>query len=72
MKATQDRAKANLDQAKAEMEARIKTLHDQAKDLSARTKSRIEKRIANVRVDFEVRSKKLNQALLLAKEALAA
>jgi uncharacterized membrane protein len=71
IKVTQDQAKARLDQAKAEMDARFKSLQDQAKGASDRAKARIEKRIAEVRADFEVRSKKLNQALTLTKEALA-
>jgi len=47
-------------------------VQNQTKNVSDRTKVRIEKRVAAVRADFEVRSKKLNQALKLAKEALAA
>jgi len=72
IKATQDQAKARLDQAKAEMDARVKALQDQAKGASDRTKARIEKRITDVKADFAVRSKKLNQAWGLTKEALAA
>jgi uncharacterized membrane protein len=72
IKATQDQAEARLNQAKVEMDARIKSLQDQAKGASDRAKARIEKRIAEVRTDFEVRSKKLNQAWTLTKEALAA
>ena len=72
IKATQKRAKARLDQAKTEMDARIKSLQDQAKGANDRAKARIEKRIAEVKADFAVRSKKLNQAWTLAKEALAA
>jgi len=72
IKSTQEQAKARLDQAKAEMDARIKSLQEQAKGASERAKARIEKRIADVKADFEVRSKKLNQAWTLTKEALAA
>jgi uncharacterized membrane protein len=72
IKATQDQAKARLDQAKAEMDAKIKALQDQAKGASDLAKARIEKRIADVKADFAVRSKKLNQAWTLTKEALAA
>lgn len=72
IKATQDQAKARLDQAKAEMDARVKALQEQAKGASDRAKARIEKRIADIKADFEVRSKKLNQAWSLTKEALAA
>jgi uncharacterized membrane protein len=72
LRATQDRAKAKLDQAKTEMEARVKMLQDQAKGASDRAKARIDKRIADARADFDVRSRKLNQAWKLTKEALAA
>jgi hypothetical protein len=54
------------------MDARVKSLHDQAKGASDRAKARIDQRIAEVKADFEVRSKKLNQAWSLTKEALAA
>ena len=72
LKATQDQAKARLDQAKAETEARLNALQYQAKAASGRTKARIEKRIADTKADFEMRSRKLNQAWTLTKEALAA
>ena len=72
IKATQEQAKARLDQARAEMDARIKSLQEQAKGASDRAKARIEKRIGEVKADFELRSKKLNQAWALTKEALAA
>jgi uncharacterized membrane protein len=72
LKATQDQAKARLDQAKTEMDARITALQAQVKEASDRGKARIEKRIADARADFEVRSRKLNQAWKLTKEALAA
>jgi uncharacterized membrane protein len=72
LKATQEQAKGRLDQAKAEMEAKINTLQLQAKGASDRAKARIDKRIATAKADFDVRSKKLNQAWKLTKEALAA
>ena len=72
LKVTQDQAKERLDQAKAETEGRVKALQDQAKALTGRAKARIEKRIADAKADFEVRSRKLNQAWTLTKEALAA
>jgi uncharacterized membrane protein len=72
IKATQDQAKERLDQARAEMDARVKSLQDQARGASDRAKARVEKRIAEVKADFEVRSRKLNQAWTLTKEALAA
>jgi hypothetical protein len=72
IKVTQDQTKAKLDQARAETEARIRSLQAQAKGASDSAKARIDKRIAEVKADFEVRSKKLNQAWTLTKEALAA
>jgi uncharacterized membrane protein len=72
IKATQEQAAARLEQARLEMDARIKSLQIQAKGASDRTKARIDKRIAEVRADYQVRSKKLNQAWTLTKEALAA
>jgi uncharacterized membrane protein len=72
IKATQEQAKVRLDQAKAELDARVKALQDQAKGASDRARARIEKRIAEAKADFEVRSKKLSQAWTLTKEALAA
>ena len=72
LKALQDQAQARLDEAKADMEAKLTALQDQAKDASGRAKARIEKRIAETKADFAVRSKKLNQAWGLAKEAVAA
>jgi uncharacterized membrane protein len=70
--ATQDQAKSRLAQAKSEMNARMSALQDQAKNASGHAKERIDKRIADARSDFDMRSKKLNQALNLGKEALAA
>jgi uncharacterized membrane protein len=72
IQAARDRATARLDQLKAETTAKTKALQDQAREAGGRAKGRVEKRISEVRADFEVRSKKLNQALKLAKEALAA
>lgn len=72
LKQAQAQAKAKLDQANAESQARIKTLQDQAKGASDRAKARIEKRISAAKADFDVRSKKLNQAWKIIQEALAA
>jgi uncharacterized membrane protein len=72
IKVVQDQAKARLDQAKAETDAKVKALQDQAKTASGMAKARIDKRIAVAKADLEVRSKKLNQAWTLTKEALAA
>ncbi len=72
IEATREQARTRLDQAKAELDARVETLQNQARDASERGKARIQKRIAEAKADFEVRSKKLNQAWSLTKEALAA
>jgi uncharacterized membrane protein len=71
LKVTRDRAKARLEAATAEMEARVKELQGQAKGARDRAKARIDKRIADTKADFAVRSKKLNQAWSLTKEALS-
>ena len=68
----QEQAKKRLDQAKAETDARLQSLRDQAKQSSDRAKRRIDKRMTEVKADFELRSRKLNQAWTLTKEALAA
>ena len=60
------------DEAKAETEAKLTALQAQAKDASDRTKGRIDKRMAEAKADLAARSKKLNQAWGLTKEALAA
>jgi uncharacterized membrane protein len=72
LKATQDQATARLEQAKAEMNAKLTALEDQAKNSNDRVRKRIEKRIGDLKADFAIRSKKLNQAWSLTKEALAA
>lgn len=72
LSATQNQAKARLDEAKAEMEAKLKALQDQAKGANGWARARIDRRIADAKADFAMRSKKLNQAWSLTKEALAA
>ena len=76
LKATQDRAKARMDLTKAELELKTKALEDQGKIAGDRFKSRIEKRMAEARADFDMRSKKLSEAWALAarahREAIAA
>ena len=67
-KAVQDQAKARLDQAKAEMAAKLKALQDQAKAVDERAKARIERRIADLKANFNLRSIKLSHASALTKE----
>jgi uncharacterized membrane protein len=67
-KAVQDQAKARLDQAKAETAAKLKALQDQAKGVDQRVKARIERRIADLNANFNLRSSKLSQASTLTNE----
>jgi uncharacterized membrane protein len=67
-KAVQDQAKARLDQAKAEMAAKLKALQDQAKGVDERVKARIERRIADLNANFNLRSSKLSQASTFTNE----
>jgi uncharacterized membrane protein len=71
LKVTQDQAKARMDQAKREADAKISALQEQLKQASGRQRAKIEKRIAEVKADFESRRVKLVEAGELAKEALA-
>ena len=61
-----------MSNAKAEMEAKLTALQDQATSATGLAKARIDRRIAGAKADFALRSKKLNQAWSLTKEALAA
>jgi uncharacterized membrane protein len=72
IEAIQGQAKARLNQVKAESEAHVKSLHDQARAATGRTKTRIEKRIADAQAELEMRSKKLSKAWALTKEAFNA
>jgi uncharacterized membrane protein len=71
LEAMQAQAKAKMEQAKSEMDARIDTMRNQMKQASDRHKAKVEKRIAEVKADYAVRSAKLEQARKLAKEALS-
>ena len=57
-----------LDQAKAEMAAKLKALQDQTKGVDERAKARIERRIADLKANFNLRSSKLSQASALTNE----
>lgn len=76
LKATRDRAKARMALTEAELDLKLKALQDQAKVAGDRFKSRIQKRMADARVNFDMRSKKLSEALAVAaraeKETMAA
>jgi uncharacterized membrane protein len=69
--AIQDRAKVGIAGKKAEMDLKVRTLLAQAETAAAAARSQIETRIEEAKADFEIRSKKLNQAWSLAKRALS-
>jgi uncharacterized membrane protein len=71
LKAIQDRAKTTIDLKKAETDLKVKALLEQAETAAEEAKSQVRKRISDAQTDFEMRSKKLNQAWSLAKKALA-
>jgi hypothetical protein len=59
---TQDQSNARRDQANAEMGAKRKVLQDQAKGAGDRAKARIERRISDLKKNFDLHSKKLSKA----------
>ncbi len=61
-------AKANLEQAKRESDAKIQILQNQLKDADAKHKASIEKRIADAKVAQQALGEKLKQAEKRAKE----
>src|SRR3974390_1923881 len=68
LKEIQSRAKAFLELKKAEVNAKTQVLQSQAKTASQKTRAILEKRIVDSQAEFDRRSKKLNEALSLAKE----
>lgn len=68
--ALRSRVQQNLDSAKSEMEAKVQALQQQMQHANAERKAEIEKRIADVKADYESRRQKLEQARPLIKEAL--
>jgi len=72
LQATHDRAKAALEAAKQKMDAKIKTLQEQATKAKGDAKAKIEARIAEVKSEYKQRTDKLKQAWELTKQALAA
>ena len=66
----QHQANAAIDLRKAETDLKVKALVGQAQTATVESRGRIEKRAADARADFELRSKKLNQAIALATEAI--
>jgi len=72
LQATHDRARAALEAAKQKMDAKIKTLQEQAAKAKGEEKAKIEARIAEVQSEYKRRTDKLKQAWELTKQALAA
>ena len=72
LQATHDRAKTELEASKQKMDAKIKSLQEQAAKAKGDAKAKIEARIAEVRSDYKRRNDKLKQAWELTKQALAA
>jgi uncharacterized membrane protein len=67
---TVDNARDVLDRTKAEMEAKVHALEEQANRATPDAKKRIQGRIVEVRRDLEEREKKLTRAFELTREAL--
>jgi len=72
LQATHDRAKAALEAARTRMDAKIKTLQEQAAKAQGDEKAKIEARIAEVQSEYQRRTDKLKQAWELTKQALGA
>lgn len=70
LKDSLDRANAWLDQRKEETEAKAQSLHEQAARAREDRRTKIDKRIADMREDYHRRAAKLEQARELTKEAL--
>ena len=64
-----DAVREKIDGIKREEEAKIKSLQEQAAKAKGEAKSRLEKRVAEVRADQDARVEKLNKAWQLIKEA---
>ena len=67
---TAEKARDRLGHTKAEMEAKLRALDEQAAKAPPEVKSRIERRIAEIRQQFGDRERKLTHAWQLAQEAL--
>lgn len=65
LSAIQNRARAEIDQKRAEMDLKLKVLGAQAETAATETKGRIETRIKDAKANFEMRSRKLSQAMAL-------
>ena len=70
LEAIESRARATMDLKKAETDLKVQALRSLGETAAPDAKTRIKRRIAEAQADFRVRSKKLSQALALAKEAI--
>ena len=65
LSAIQNRASAEIDLKRAETDHKVKVLRAQAETAATEAKRQIEKRIEDANANFEMRSRKLSQALAL-------
>jgi uncharacterized membrane protein len=71
LEAIREQAAARADQAKRELDAKADRMRERMKQANDREKARIEKRMAEAKADYAVRSAKLEQAGKLVRDALA-
>jgi uncharacterized membrane protein len=67
---TASKIDVKLNQVNQEAQHKVKTLQDQMKNVSEEKKTKLEKRIAEIKADQKMRSEKLHKANKLIKEAL--
>jgi uncharacterized membrane protein len=72
LEAIEQQAEARADRAKREFDAKVTTMRERMKQVNDREKAKIEKRMAEAKADYAVRSGKLEQAGKLVREAIAA
>jgi len=68
--AIRDQAKTAIDLKRAETDLKVKALLRQAETAGAEAKGQIRRRISDAQLDFERRSKKLNEAWTLVRQAI--
>ena len=71
LEVAKNRAKTQADEMDREVQAKIQALRDQASRAAGDVKARLEKRMDEMKADYEVRSDKLRQAWHLTREAFA-
>jgi uncharacterized membrane protein len=70
LRAKQDQVKARIETVKREGDAKVEALQQQLKTARDERKQHLEKRLAEIRAEYRVRSEKLHQAWELTKSAL--